>query len=303
MDEQSQFPMDLDDEESSQLLEEMAPEVGSINELVKLIGTYSTVRSLRELVNFTCSTPRLAPYNCLLVHSQMPTATMVLAASQWLTFNRTVKAGARPLVILRTNGPVGFVFDISDTEGPDLPATIGASNLRQMDAFLAEGEYPDKFMGHLEKTLPKFQIYLCQVEYPPQKAGQIRRMPSSDNFEIQINSAHTPLQRFTTIIHEMGHLCSGHLGQVPWASWVDRSTVSLEVREFEAETISWMVSKRLGIKTGSAAYLHGYSPEAVIPEGVNIDAILVGAGKLEQMGKGTFRPKKVNFLNQNLGYR
>jgi hypothetical protein len=301
MDEQSQFPMDLDDEESSQLLEKMAPEVGSINELVKLIGTYSTVRSLRELVNFTCSTPRLAPYNCLLVHSQMPTATMVLAASQWLTFNRTVKAGARPLVILRTNGPVGFVFDISDTEGPDLPVTI--TNLRQIDAFLAEGEYPHKFMSYLEKTFLKLQISLRQVEYPPQKAGQIRRMASSDKFEMQINSVHTPLQRFTTIIHEMGHLCCGHLGQVPWASWKDRSDVSLEVREFEAETISWMVSTRLGIETGSAAYLHGYLPDALIPDGVNLDNILVGAGKLEQMGKGTFRPKKENFLTRNLGRR
>jgi hypothetical protein len=299
MDNQLSFPQDLDDAETSDLLDEMAPEVGSINELVKLIGSYSTVRSLRELMDFTCNTPRLAPYNCLLVHSQMPTATMVLAPSQWLTFNRTVKAGARPLVILRTKGPVSFVFDISDTEGADLPSN--ATNLRQMDAFLAEGEYPGRFMGHLEKNLLKLQIYLRQVEYPPQKAGQIRRLPSSDNFEIQINSAHTPLQHFTTIIHEMGHLCCGHLGQVPWASWVDRSFVSLEVREFEAETISWMVSKRLGIKTGSAAYLHGHLPDAALPKGVNLDAILVGAGKLEQMGKGTFRPKKISFLNQHLG--
>lgn len=95
-----------------------------ISELDKLfteIGTYRESSEFRKLLNFVKKFPYVAPYNAMLVHIQKPGSLYVASAAEWgKKFNRRVKTGARPLVILRPFGPVAFVFELNDTEAKNL---------------------------------------------------------------------------------------------------------------------------------------------------------------------------------------
>ena len=56
----------------------------------------------------------------MLINIQGSGSVYVASAYEWRNiFNRTIKLGARPLVILRPFGPVAFVFELNDTEGYD----------------------------------------------------------------------------------------------------------------------------------------------------------------------------------------
>ena len=92
--------------------------VPELDKLFNDIGTYRKCTDFNELIKFIKKFPRIAPYNAMLIHIQKPGSNYVASATEWKKrFNRTIKPGARPLVILRPFGPVAFVFELSDTEG------------------------------------------------------------------------------------------------------------------------------------------------------------------------------------------
>ena len=97
----------------------------SLDELFKVSSQYRSSDSYMRMLDFINQFPYIAPFNAMLAHIQMPGARYVLPPRKWYQyFGRVIKSEARPIVILRTMGPVDFVFDVSDTEGEPLPADI-----------------------------------------------------------------------------------------------------------------------------------------------------------------------------------
>ena len=81
------------------------------------------------LLAFAVKMRRFGPYNAMLLHRQRPGLSFAASAPQWRAeWKRAVKEDARPLVVLRRFGPVGFVYDIQDTEAlpdaPELPRSV-----------------------------------------------------------------------------------------------------------------------------------------------------------------------------------
>jgi hypothetical protein len=79
----------------------------------------------------------------MLLHIQKPGLTHAATAHDWCYwFGRTPKKGARPLLVLRAQGPVDFVFDIQDTKGRELPVdafsfpTFGELSDAKLSAFM-----------------------------------------------------------------------------------------------------------------------------------------------------------------------
>jgi hypothetical protein len=70
----------------------------------------------------------------------------------------------------------------------------------------------------------------------------------------------------------------------------------LKEREFEAETIAWLVCKRHGIRTQSEQYLATYAPEGIIPV-CSTEFILKAVTEIEKMLNG-----KV-YLTKSLWYK
>lgn len=257
-----------------------------IDQLIQDALAYHTPGRLKELLDFTRRLPAYSPFNCLLLHIQRPDATYVARAAKWEKLQRTLKPGARPLLILAPMHPVMFVFDIADTEGPPLPP--GAQQVLKT-GFAVVGEVP----GPVRKRL-LHQCHRCHVlvDVCPLGAGLAGTIaPILGGFKVRLNALHTQTQQFATLVHELGHLFCGHLGPVSQHGGPDqRGQLSYSTREIEAEAVAWLVCQRVGIWPASACYLADYLKDSADLPPYSLEAILVAAGAVEQMTKGR-RPR------------
>ena len=95
--------------------------LSALDELFESSRTYRTSEQYVELMRFIKRFPKYSPFNCFLLHTQRPSVSYVATPNQWRKrFERTIKDGAHPLVILAPMSPVLFVFDAEDTEGKPL---------------------------------------------------------------------------------------------------------------------------------------------------------------------------------------
>lgn len=228
-----------------------------IDQLIAATRLYETGDAIRQLFDFTIRLRAFAPFNAMLLHIQKPGLTHAASAYDWLTrFGRAPKLGARPLLILRTKGPVDFVFDVLDTEGADLPEgafcfpTYGALSQARFDAML--------------KVVAKERIVLAPLDAGDASAGWIRRIGKSQAktgkhvYQLAYNVNHPIPTRFVTLAHELAHLYLGHLGEDPGRRVPDRARTPHELQEVEAEMAAYLVAKRNGLTPRSESYLADY---------------------------------------------
>lgn len=100
---------------------------------------------------------------------------------------------------------------------------------------------------------------------------------------ITLNSNHDRLTQLATIYHELGHVYCGHLGNQELDYLPKRCVLPIEVKEFEAESVCWLLCEREGIKNPSAEYLSNYLNSYNEIPGISIDTVLKAAAKIEQM--------------------
>lgn len=277
----------------------------SIPELDKLfleIGTYKKSNEFKELFEFVKKFPRIAPYNAMLIHIQKPGSQYIATASEWVKrFNRTIKPGARPLVILRPFGPVAFVFELGDTIGKDpFPQEL-------LNPFNVLGKLADTDYNNLVNNVMSDGVRYCLADHCPASAGYIevdtnkieeiivrnkKEISVRILYNLVVNRSHSQETKFATVLHELGHLYCGHLGTPNSKWWNDRHYVRQNVMEFEAESVCWLICERMGIKNPSAEYLSGYlDNHDEIPD-ISIDAVLKSVGIIETMINGGREPRK-----------
>lgn len=272
----------------------------ALDELFSAARTYSSAKDYLELMTFLSRFRRYSPYNGMLAHIQKPGARYVLRASEWLEkYGRTIRPGAQPLVALQPMGPVMFLFDVSDTEGgAPLPPEIEAPFEPRCGVVGKELEYT------LENC-KRHGIRVHLVNHGSQRAGSIQRVQPQGasgekyvifrdsrirvKYELLLNDTLSREAKYGTLVHELGHLYCGHLGTSNSKWWPDRRGLELSAREFEAESVSFLVCKRLGIETPSDEYLNGYlngrdGSDAEIPS-ISLDRVVVVSGMIESMGK------------------
>ena len=108
---------------------------------------YKEGKNYKELLDFINSLSNFAPFNVFLLHIQKPGLRFAASEHDWKKrFNRTIKEGGRPLLILWPFAPVALVYDVEDTEGDDLPADVA-------QAFRATGEMTEKYIQTFIKNL------------------------------------------------------------------------------------------------------------------------------------------------------
>ena len=110
-------------------------------------------------------------------------------------------------------------------------------------------------------------------------------------FSITLNKSYSIKEKYSTIVHELAHIFCGHLGWEEKRWWNDRSKVSDKIAEIEAESISFLVCKRLGLETTSESYLSSYVEDNKNMPAISFDTILTVSGYIEQMGKPQFKSK------------
>ena len=219
-------------------------------------------------------------------------ASNMLTSTDWrVRYERTVKPAARPYVVLRTMGPVSFVFDLRDTEDID-PKNSRVPDLA-VDPFPVKGSASNQQLENLRKCCFKAGIQVEERDLGSNVAGAVRLVDDRmRDFHIVLNSKHSVAQRFGTLAHELAHVLCGHLGAGTKKLWPDRAKLNLSTnqKEFEAEMVAYLFTTRCNIEVGSVGYLAGYfdgtTPMTPL---YSLDTVLKADLKLEQMAAGILR--------------
>lgn len=281
-----------------------------LDELFCFAGQYRTSKSYEELLKFIARFRFYAPYNAMLVRTQMPGASFVAPAHRWnRDYGRNIKVTARPLVILQPMGPVMFVFDVSDTEpGPnpkELPPEV-------TDPFVVRSGHVnsewDKTVENAKRDGVRIQPRKegsqsggsirwshggrLEIEKGRDKDGNPRIVRVPVRFDVLFNENSKKETRYATLVHELGHLYCGHLGTPNPKWWPDRRGLDHQAEEFEAESVAYLVCKRLGIETPSEQYLAGYMKGNSEVPNISVDVVMKAAGLIEQMGRKRMELRK-----------
>jgi hypothetical protein len=119
----------------------------------------------------------------------------------------------------------------------------------------------------------------------------IRRTPKPEfarvprRYALILNSNLSIESRYATLVHELAHLYCGHLGTPDPKLWPDRRGLGLTVREFEAESVCYLVCERAGLSSTSSEYLAGYLKDNEEIPAISFDRVMKAGGLIEEMAR------------------
>ncbi|MFD2608075.1 hypothetical protein ACFSR9_01290 [Deinococcus taklimakanensis] len=279
------------------------------DELIQRTQTYRRSEEFFESLKVVAALQAFSPFNAYLLKIQRPLLRFAAPKEQWeKQFHRTVRTDvpAHPLVILWPFGPVTFVYDYADTVGEPLPQAV-------LEPFRSQGYITTKEWERLFRNCRRRGIVIKYMSADPASAGWIelwedqpQAVPSNEDakdkakreeppvrFQVMLNGNQDKTVQYATLLHELGHLACGHLGASPSDDWPSRKIDSEIVREFEAETVSYIVCNRLGIRTNSEAYLADYVRHHMyIPDEVSTYTIMTASGLIEEWTRKLGWPRK-----------
>jgi hypothetical protein len=253
---------------------------------IKLLIEQLEAGHSEALTNYLTAMSRFHNYsfgNVLEIARQMPTAARVAGFWTWKNLGRSVKAGSKGIRILapivgvrrkkqeeaerditKQNERVllgfrnAYVFDISQTEGVDLP------NLHEVNG--DPGENIDRLAAFLKSK--GIQLVYNQNIAPAlgmSYGGRITILPGLSKAE-----------EFSTLVHETAHELLHKAER--------RTATTKTVRETEAEAVAFVVGKAVGLLTESASadYINLYHGNAsLLAESLEViqqaSAVILGA--------------------------
>ena len=194
--------------------------------------------------------------NHLMIFLQRPDATVVAGFNRWKSLGRFVKKGEKGIAIFapckyktkietETGNEksvqqirgfrVVHVFDISQTEGEDLP-DLDAVRPKLLDADAPEGIW-DELVDHARVV--GFKVIRNQ-------RGSENGYCDFLNKEIAVRPDVAPAQALKTLIHELGHALL-HSNELPR---------SKEVAEVEVESFAYIVCDAVGLDSGDYSFAY-----------------------------------------------
>jgi len=232
-----------------------------------------------ELTRYFTTLSRFYTYsahNCMLITMQRPTATRVAGYRAWQALGRQVRKGATGIAILcpapikgKTDAGddavialrfrTGYVFDLADTEGDDLPAlTIHA----------VEGDRYDTLLRQLIEIAERDGLSVTFKDRLMQDANGV----SYGDGHIALKQGNPAGNLCKTLVHEIAHERM-HRAQ-------ERHTFTTQQVECQAESVAYCVCAALNVPTpNSPTYLALYRVSRVMLA-ANIDAIRAGVAAL-----------------------
>ncbi len=220
---------------------------------------------------------------------------------------QAVKNDERPLIALQPYAPIILLYDVSQTI-PNNPSHLPSF----CDEMLGPFDYSNEIkpvdkdkLSTLLGNLPYYGILFSkmrtgslysgklQVGVPNDpllnvtwngKDGRPHTLQCQPAYTLKCSESLNEASLFPVIAHELGHFFLRHLPCTYEEKWGDpRDGLDESTCEFEAESVSWLVCKRLQIESPSQKYLAGYlDANQVIPP-VNILAITKAVEQIESL--------------------
>jgi hypothetical protein len=239
----------------------------TIDELFKRSKKYQGSDEFFRFFNFISRFKHYSRFNNMLVYLQDESVTFFAGANYWQKkFNRTVNENARPYVILQPFSPVMLVYDVFQTEGIESPQEFLENGLGS-NSFEIKGNINPQILDDAIAIATSWGIKISIKPLSYFNAGYVTTI-FKGKLEIALKEGLSYEQILATLIHELGHLFLGHTGHIHIRqSSIDAKEKEIELvqrkmsqtaEELEAETISFLICKKLGLETRSAEYLAGY---------------------------------------------
>lgn len=219
-----------------------------INELNTALAAGQSVR-LQDVLKLMARFHRYSFNNCVLIAEQFPDATQVMGFHGWKKVGRSVKNGEKgigitaPLAVRKKDAPTdekeirGFrvvhVFDISQTEGDDLPKLARSTG----DA--------TQWIEPVERLIKSKGI---ELQYGLLDGGAYGK---SSVKRITILSGLRSSMRLEVLVHELAH-------EILHPDRETRKRLKHAVMETEAQAVAQVVCRALGLEgiEHSADYIH-----------------------------------------------
>lgn len=264
----------------------------TIDELFKRSRKYQGSKEFIRFFNFIARFNHYSRFNTMLVYLQDESVTFFGGANFWKKkFNRHVKEDARPYVILQPFSPVMLVYDVFQTEGKETPQEFLEKGL---------GTKPFEICGKLNPQILDDAIAIARswgikISFKPLSffnTGYVTTILKG-HLEIALKEGMSYEQNLAVLIHEIGHLFLGHTGHTvihqPTKEGKEKEMKLLQRKlartgqELEAETISFLICKKLGLETRAAEYLAGYIPRDKDLEEFSYELVIKIADKIDEI--------------------
>jgi hypothetical protein len=234
--------------------------------------------------------------NIMLIARQKPAATRVAGIRTWNSLGRFVKRGEKGILILapmvgrkRPTDEIAtevqsensaderklqqqlygfravYVFDVSQTEGKELPALTDV-----------EGDVT----GYRSRLIEYVESQNVKLRYS-EKIAPAKGLSSGGR--ITLLAGMRPAEEFSTLVHEMAHEMLHRSER--------RTLTTKQVRETEAEAVAFVVCQSIGLETGSASadYIRLWNGDAkLLAESLGVvqrtAAVILGAISPEVAG-------------------
>jgi hypothetical protein len=240
---------------------------GLLEELSVGIADLTTSEKWTQYLDVQSKFYRYSPNNVMLILLQNPYATRVAGYRAWQALDHQVMAKESALRILapmtykRDDSPEGEssreirgfklvpVFDISQTEGPDLPDIVSK----------LEGLAPEGVFVRLTEFAQGIGF---RVERPESLDSGANGDTSHSEGRIRVVSSNSDAQQAKTLAHEIGHALLHDPGVEA------TKELARGLKELEAESAAYVICTALGMDTSdySFGYVAGWAggaPEAL----------------------------------------
>jgi hypothetical protein len=256
--------------------------------LLTAVTELNTAEGWQQMLRTAAALPTYSPHNLLLITSQRPDARAVAGFQTWKQLGRSVRKGEKGIAILapvvrRTSnerapadgreleqtagaaiGPdntatagtarrlTGFrvvhVFDISQTDGPDLPAPPEPVRL--------DGDAPDGLIDGLSAQVRNQGFQLIRHNFDIPHPGFAGANGITDYFArtVLVRPELSQAQTAKTLAHELGHVLLHAPGNRP-------PELSRQQAEVEAESVAYIVTAAHGLdsSTYTVPYVAGWA--------------------------------------------
>jgi len=208
--------------------------INYIKELSREADKTKASQFFKDYLNTISKFHNYSYYNQILILLQNENATKIAGLKTWQKFGRNIKKGEKSIKIIapiKKDDHLYFkkisVFDISQTEGKDLP---------DLDLKIEGDDYRillDKLIG------------FCKEKNISLEFKDLREVYGlASNNKIVINSEHNLNTQTNTLIHELAHYFLHK-----------NSGLSTQIKEIQAEAVAYVVLTRFNFKTKSFNYL------------------------------------------------
>ncbi|CAB1058899.1 hypothetical protein D1BOALGB6SA_3657 [Olavius sp. associated proteobacterium Delta 1] len=289
-------PINLPNNLKGENLADLENILNPVDEVFAASTRFRDNRYVMELLRFIARFPGYSAFNGLLLYTQNSSAIYVATARSWKQkFGRRPKSDAHPIVILAPMAPILFVFDIQDTEGPPPPSELlrpRATQPQLLEKIYTNTRHNCAVHGIAvyETTMDHDTTGIASRITPAlRKKYQDLDLQNDTSYLILIDRTQPLEDRYSSLIHELGHIFCSHLGIDRHAWWPEREDLNVNGEEIESDAAAYLVCERLGLQASSAAHLSNYIEKNHELPVFSLNAVLQSVGYLEDMGKSPWK--------------